>query len=1228
MSIPTASKSINVRAVTFITALIAVLCIAAPAVQAQMVNAQRMTHFADVFNVKVDQRSYPFTAVQVETSAPANILWPGEQPTWTIQLQNNTDAAIKTAGKIEVIQYGTHGEPGDIWVPTVFKIADVAAVPIEVDLKPHGFQNVTVSPKLPETFGGYGVVVDLGEQGRRFVFSTARTFKPTTAKIQYPSLSLDDQPGETLPRLGIQAIRLEIGWVPPDDRNYASYIAKLDARLQDDMKKNITVMLMFEGGESAQPLGRHRPHLNAQDIMRDTKDDWAWLPSEDPKFQAWITEIASKYGWPNGPVTAMELWNEPWEGISISGWGADMLRFREIYRHMAAGVLQARKDAGVQVLLAGCDSSTNTIDKLFPDDSDEFLPLLDAVTIHYQGMASPSIYRKWLNRQGPNGRIRIWDTESWVANTDDRVAAVVATNKSAGYDRAMGVFGGMVCEHKMVNIMREGENPREFRQDAAWSTAASVGAAVHFIGERHFSHLLFQNGLPWVMVFDGLPDADAKSNPDDGTIVVVGDIGEEFGKDVLLHRSIMGLKQWPQLKAARQQLAALPADAPAQQRQALEKQITALSTLNGGFMTVDDDAGKFYLYDFYGNERRDTKGKMFVPLDGRGSFLRSDGSPGSFAQLCAAVAAARIDGLECLELVPHDLLAPVESKPALRITCTNVLNRPITGTLTATLGNLQIQTPGVLTFAANETRDVLINIVGGDAVPENTYHVALKFDAGNDGYSEYEEDVHVNVIAHRTINVDGKLEDWEGVLPHPVTSQGSAVPSMQAAAWFPFKGFDPSIRKGFATGYLAYDDNNFYFAAKIADPNPDAGTLRFETRDEDADFYPQVSYAIDPATTFATHPGAVEDDLRRPYALQNPQDAKQRTYGTLESVSGAFKLNLSLPTDKVQQVALYCLDPDDYELGRRVNAVTIADAKTGKVLDRRELKEFGHGVYAVYDLSGDIEITIRASTTWLSATLSGIFIDPSASTDKPQGTSAHFVKLDETTAGDWLNHYGKLGYQICGGADQLPANVKIDVPQIMHKNPLTWPEGVRRYSYRQEPILPCGDAPNFDNVQIAFNALPVDQDPVCIASPPGTPAKYTAYRDTDYQFALNKVADQYGGGTEIWRLDVPDHMRVHFFPRQPKAAWEGAVKTGKLVTTQDGNTRIVECALPWSEIPDVKKLLDQGKPVKFSFRVNSKAATGCMELARNRAVSRKNPFAFQPDWVEHWANEVEFAFEK
>ena len=37
---------------------------------------------------------------------------------------------------------------------------------------------------------------------------------------------------------------------------------------------------------------------------------------------------------------------------------------------------------------------------------------------------------------------------------------------------------------------------------------------------------------------------------------------------------------------------------------------------------------------------------------------------------------------------------------------------------------------------------------------------------------------------------------------------------------------------------------------------------------------------------------------------------------------------------------------------------------------------------------------------------------------------------------------------------------------------MTWPAGIRRYSYRKKPELPAGNSPNHDNVQIAFNVLP------------------------------------------------------------------------------------------------------------------------------------------------------------
>jgi hypothetical protein len=61
----------------------------------------------------------------------------------------------------------------------------------------------------------------------------------------------------------------------------------------------------------------------------------------------------------------------------------------------------------------------------------------------------------------------------------------------------------------------------------------------------------------------------------------------------------------------------------------------------------------------------------------------------------------------------------------------------------------------------------------------------------------------------------------------------------------------------------------------------------------------------------------------------------------------------------------------------------------------------------------------------------------------------------------------------------------------------------------------------------------------------------------------------------------------------------------------------------------VKSALDKGDCIKFSFRVNDDASpAACMELARDRSVSKKNSRAFHPDWKEHWANEVTFGFDK
>ena len=101
-------------------------------------------------------------------------------------------------------------------------------------------------------------------------------------------------------------------------------------------------------------------------------------------------------------------------------------------------------------------------------------------------------------------------------------------------------------------------------------------------------------------------------------------------------------------------------------------------------------------------------------------------------------------------------------------------------------------------------------------------------------------------------------------------------------------------------------------------------------------------------------------------------------------------------------------------------------------------------------------------------------------------------------------------------------------------------------------------------------------------------------------------------------------VRKHFFPRQPRAAVDGGPVKGEAKLVVKDN--VVECAIPWSEVSEVKRRMEAGQNIKFSFRVNN--GGNAFELAAGRSVSKDNCFAFHNDWSTHWANEVEFGFER
>ena len=963
-----------------------------------MVTGSAIPGFASAFGLDAGRaaNSYSVEELSIQTGGrdSVNALWPGEQPHITFRVTNKTGGRLAGMARFEVIRYGTKGRPGDFWTPDLFKIAECGVVEAKVEIDARGFEDLVVTPPIPETFGGYGVVSEIAAQGRALAATLVRVPAADPGRVQFPSYALDTTWPEFMNdhvlmlfrKLGIKGARMGASYALNTLPDYNQRMAQLAEYLKWAQDNDVTVMLTIDNGSGPMPLGRPRPWLSPEGHLLDTKDDRAWLPEYDGNFEQWVRGLVSRVGWPHGPVNAVELWNEPWEGISISGWGADIPRYREIYERMARAVEAARREAGVQVLIGGACSSTNTRDRLFADGTDRFLKWLDFVSIHYQPMsADPALVPEWVHRRSPYGPVRVWDTESWIANSDDRVAAVIASMRSQGQDRTAGVYEGNV--YQSANRRAGG---KVWPVVQTWVPAAAIAATQKFIGQRRFRELLFRNGLPWVFVFDGLASAE------DGTVVVLGDLGGIYDRTRTLFRSVR-----------------IAADAR---------------------LTIPKP-GPFALFDFYGNPVAHTAGRIVVPLNGAGWFLRADGTPGSFAKLLRGLRSAEIKGVDPVEIVAHDFTSRVERQAGLRVTITNVLNRPVAGTLSAAVSGMRVSPVSrQLELQANETKEVEFS-VSGTGVASNTYPATIDFQAGADGSATHREDLHVNVIARRSVQIDGDLSDWHDSLAQPVGGSGIG-PSLTEQAWLPFQQFGRGVKNGFATAYLAWDDRYFYFAAKIADDTPDPGMVRFESRDDDSYYYPD------------------------------------------------------------------------------------------KVWD--------------------------------------------------------------------------------GGRE------------------LIWPAGVRRFSYRKNFDIPSGN--DHDNVQIAFNVLPEDKKPL-LPFPRGTMRHFMVYADTDYEFALNPVAPEYGGGTEIWRLLAPGMPRKHFYPRQPQAPCDGGpVRNGRLAMRRDGDLRIVEAGIPWQEIPLVKERLDEGKTIRFTYRVNDNKGPA-LELAAGRSVSKENSLTFHDDWSTHWANELEFASE-
>jgi hypothetical protein len=105
-------------------------------------------------------------------------------------------------------------------------------------------------------------------------------------------------------------------------------------------------------------------------------------------------------------------------------------------------------------------------------------------------------------------------------------------------------------------------------------------------------------------------------------------------------------------------------------------------------------------------------------------------------------------------------------------------------------------------------------------------------------------------------------------------------------------------------------------------------------------------------------------------ALQTSPGATTRIAACDYSNSPAFTMGLDLTDGKTHKVALYVLD---YDFQNRAETIRITDAITGNLLDSENVSNFTGGKYLVWDLSGDVDITI-VNAGGLNEVASGIFL--------------------------------------------------------------------------------------------------------------------------------------------------------------------------------------------------------------------------------------------------------------
>lgn len=375
---------------------------------------------------------------------------------------------------------------------------------------------------------------------------------------------------------------------------------------------------------------------------------------------------------------------------------------------------------------------------------------------------------------------------------------------------------------------------------------SAMNTFLHFAGDRPFERVVFLEHLPWLFQFGK---------------------GRECAFMLLGDGSHIVADQFDQIRA-------------------------------NGTIRIPTRRGKLRVYDVYGNRVKARWGTVEIPLNRDAYWLEA---PGEEADLVVeAVREAQLAGVKPVALVLRDFTAMPAAGGTVRVEAWNVLNRPVSGSVTLALGDtVTLAAPEQkVALQPGERRTLAFAIQSTTPSPLNSYAAEAVF-RGPDGEARLAETLQANVIVRGTPTIDGKLDEWAAVPPvRAAAAHADAAAIMRL--WKPWEQI-AEAKDGVAEFRVMADEQFLYIAVRERNaawaPKP-----RLSARDDDR--------------FFGSTPATAHTYWSKNFGTPDPGDQSLPYYGSILQVAIGLGLGSAahdLPEPRHVPPGIMAMPDTDYE---------------------------------------------------------------------------------------------------------------------------------------------------------------------------------------------------------------------------------------------------------------------------------------------------------------------------